>query len=144
VVAACVVTQMNYLNKALDVFNTAVVSPIYYVLFTTFTIAASTCLFDVRTFPSVNFEFVASHPCAWLRLINGSRCAPQDFEGQQVSAVLTQMCGFVTILGGVWLLHATKDHESATAKQIELDVGQGSDRRLSVDGGIVRAKSLRV
>lgn len=44
------VTQMNYLNKALDVFNTAVVSPIYYVLFTTFTIAASTCLFDVRIF----------------------------------------------------------------------------------------------
>jgi hypothetical protein len=51
VVAGCVVTQMNYLNKALDVFNTAVVSPIYYVLFTTFTIAASTCLFDVRPRP---------------------------------------------------------------------------------------------
>lgn len=33
--------QMNYLNKALDLFNTAVVTPIYYVMFTTATIAAS-------------------------------------------------------------------------------------------------------
>lgn len=33
--------QMNYLNKALDLFNTAIVTPIYYVMFTTLTIAAS-------------------------------------------------------------------------------------------------------
>jgi len=48
VVAVCVVTQMNYLNKALDLFNTAIVSPIYYVMFTTFTITASIILFQVN------------------------------------------------------------------------------------------------
>lgn len=48
VVSVCVVTQMNYLNKALDLFNTAIVSPIYYVMFTTFTIIASIILFQVR------------------------------------------------------------------------------------------------
>ena len=37
---------MNYLNKALDTFNTAIVSPIYYVLFTTATILASGILFN--------------------------------------------------------------------------------------------------
>ena len=37
-VAACVVTQMNYLNRALDVFNAAVVTPVYYVGFTTCTL----------------------------------------------------------------------------------------------------------
>ncbi len=47
VVAAAVVTQMNYLNKALDLFNTAIVSPIYYVMFTVFTISASVILFQV-------------------------------------------------------------------------------------------------
>lgn len=47
VVGICVVTQMNYLNKALDLFNTAIVSPIYYVMFTTFTITASAILFQV-------------------------------------------------------------------------------------------------
>jgi hypothetical protein len=49
VVGICVVTQMNYLNKALDLFNTAIVSPIYYVMFTTFTITASTILFQVQS-----------------------------------------------------------------------------------------------
>lgn len=38
---------MNYLNKALDLFNTAIVSPIYYVMFTTLTITASAILFQV-------------------------------------------------------------------------------------------------
>uniref|UniRef100_A0A7N0TI42 Probable magnesium transporter n=1 Tax=Kalanchoe fedtschenkoi TaxID=63787 RepID=A0A7N0TI42_KALFE len=47
VVATCVITQMNYLNKALDTFNTAVVSPIYYVMFTTLTILASVIMFKV-------------------------------------------------------------------------------------------------
>ena len=51
VVAAAVVTQMNYLNKALDLFNTAIVSPIYYVMFTVFTISASVILFQVRRRP---------------------------------------------------------------------------------------------
>mmetsp|Transcript_56037 Transcript_56037/g.177567 ORF Transcript_56037/g.177567 Transcript_56037/m.177567 type:complete len:342 (+) Transcript_56037:128-1153(+) len=45
VVVVSVVTQMNYLNKALDIFNTAIVSPIYYVLFTTSTIVASVIMF---------------------------------------------------------------------------------------------------
>uniref|UniRef100_A0A452Z5W0 Probable magnesium transporter n=1 Tax=Aegilops tauschii subsp. strangulata TaxID=200361 RepID=A0A452Z5W0_AEGTS len=45
VVIACIVTQMNYLNKALDTFNTAVVSPIYYTMFTSLTILASVIMF---------------------------------------------------------------------------------------------------
>ena len=42
----CICTQMNYLNKALDVFSTAVVNPIYYVFFTSFVILASAILFQ--------------------------------------------------------------------------------------------------
>lgn len=34
-----------YLNKALDMFNTSMVTPIYYVFFTTFVILASSILF---------------------------------------------------------------------------------------------------
>ena len=58
VVAVCVVTQMNYLNKALDLFNTAIVSPIYYVMFTTFTITASVILFQVSLSPADNHELL--------------------------------------------------------------------------------------
>ena len=47
IVAVCVITQINYLNRALDMFNTAIVSPIYYVMFTLFTITASLIMFQV-------------------------------------------------------------------------------------------------
>lgn len=36
-----------FFNQALDTFNTAVVSPIYYVMFTTLTIVASVIMFKV-------------------------------------------------------------------------------------------------
>ncbi|XP_051646018.1 magnesium transporter NIPA3 isoform X3 [Manacus candei] len=38
-------TQINYLNKALDVFNTSLVTPIYYVCFTTTVLTCSIILF---------------------------------------------------------------------------------------------------
>ncbi|GAB4844827.1 hypothetical protein Ancab_038215 [Ancistrocladus abbreviatus] len=77
-VAICILTQMNYLNKALDTFNTAVVSPIYYVMFTSLTILASVIMF-------------------------------KDWDGQNPTQIITEMCGFVTILSGTFLLHKTKD-----------------------------------
>ncbi len=76
VVGVCASIQINYLNKALDLFNTAIVSPIYYVMFTTLTIIASVIMFQ---------------------------------EEQTVTQMATEMCGFVTIISGVFLLHATKD-----------------------------------
>ncbi|KAB2623106.1 magnesium transporter NIPA2-like [Pyrus ussuriensis x Pyrus communis] len=48
VVTVCCLFQINYLNKALDTFNTAVISPVYYVMFTIFTILASVILFKVH------------------------------------------------------------------------------------------------
>ncbi|ETE62093.1 Magnesium transporter NIPA2, partial [Ophiophagus hannah] len=41
----CIGIQINYLNKALDIFNTSVVTPIYYVLFTTAVMTCSAILF---------------------------------------------------------------------------------------------------
>ncbi|KAJ9675607.1 hypothetical protein PVL29_024502 [Vitis rotundifolia] len=78
VVITCVITQMNYLNKALDTFNTAVVSPIYYAMFTSLTILASVIMF-------------------------------KDWDRQNPTQIVTEMCGFVTILSGTFLLHKTKD-----------------------------------
>eukprot|EP00158_Paraphelidium_tribonemae_P003502 Partr_v1_DN26177_c0_g1_i1_m10574 putative NIPA-like domain containing len=42
----CIAMQMNYFNKALDIYSTSVVTPIYYVFFTTATILASIILFQ--------------------------------------------------------------------------------------------------
>lgn len=45
VVVLCIAVQMNYFNRALDQFSTNVVNPMYYVMFTTSTIAASVLLY---------------------------------------------------------------------------------------------------
>ncbi|XP_057973322.1 probable magnesium transporter NIPA1 isoform X2 [Malania oleifera] len=47
VAITCIITQLNYLNKALDTFDTAVVSPIYFAMFTSFTILASAIMFKI-------------------------------------------------------------------------------------------------
>jgi hypothetical protein len=45
VLVICIFVQMNFLNRALDVYNTAVVTPIYYVFFTTCVIVGSIVYF---------------------------------------------------------------------------------------------------
>ena len=77
-VASCIAVQMNYLNRSLDTFNTSLVTPIYYVMFTTMTIIASGILFK-----------------EWNIL------TAKDIVGA--------LCGFITIICGVFLLHAFKD-----------------------------------
>lgn len=78
ILIGCCLLQINYLNKALDSFNTAVVSPVYYVMFTSFTIIASVIMF-------------------------------KDWDSQNASQIASELCGFVTILSGTFLLHRTKD-----------------------------------
>ncbi|KAJ8266516.1 hypothetical protein GJAV_G00131340 [Gymnothorax javanicus] len=75
---ACVSLQINYLNKALDIFNTSIVTPIYYVFFTTSVMACSAILFK-----------------EWFRMTADN-------------AVGT-VSGFLTIILGIFLLHAFKD-----------------------------------
>lgn len=60
--------QMNYLNKALDIFNTGIVTPIYYVMFTTFVITASAILF--KEFNHMRFEDILGDICGFLVVIS--------------------------------------------------------------------------
>lgn len=46
VLVICICIQITYLNKALDIFGTTVVTPIYYVMFTTLVLLFSAILFD--------------------------------------------------------------------------------------------------
>lgn len=86
--------QIIFLNKALDTFNTAVISPVYYVMFTTFTILASMIMF-------------------------------KDWDSQNASQIVTELCGFVTILSGTFLLHKTKDmgNEKSTNTSVSSSPG---------------------
>lgn len=75
---ACVSTQINYLNKALDIFNTSLVTPIYYVFFTTSVLTCSAILF-------------------------------KEWGHMGSDDVIGTLSGFLTIIIGIFLLHAFKD-----------------------------------
>ncbi|TRY54628.1 hypothetical protein DNTS_001610 [Danionella cerebrum] len=75
---ACVSTQINYLNKALDIFNTSLVTPIYYVFFTTSVLSCSAILF-------------------------------KEWEHMGTDDIIGTLSGFITIIIGIFLLHAFKD-----------------------------------
>ncbi|KAM8953981.1 magnesium transporter NIPA2-like [Pelodytes ibericus] len=74
----CISVQIHYLNRALDVFTASLVTPIYYVLFTSCVLACSAILFQ-----------------EWHHLSEGS--------------VVGTVSGFVTIVLGIFLLHAYRD-----------------------------------
>lgn len=66
-VITCIVVQMNYLNKALDVFNTSIVTPIYYVFFTTLVIVASAILF--KEWQHLGADDILGNICGFLVVI---------------------------------------------------------------------------
>ncbi|XP_046962412.1 magnesium transporter NIPA2 [Vanessa cardui] len=63
----CIMIQMNYLNKALDIFNTSIVTPVYYVMFTILVIIASGILF--REWEHMKTEDILGSFCGFLILI---------------------------------------------------------------------------
>jgi len=60
---------MIYLNRALDVFNTAVVTPLLYVIFTGCVIIASAVLF--REWSSLTAEDVVGNLCGLVVIVCG-------------------------------------------------------------------------
>ncbi|SCU83454.1 LAFA_0D03708g1_1 [Lachancea sp. 'fantastica'] len=69
VVAVCIMTQMNYFNKALDQFDTSIVNPLYYVTFTTATLVASFILF--RNFDQSDQKDSVSLVCGFIIIFTG-------------------------------------------------------------------------
>uniref|UniRef100_A0A2R8MGB2 NIPA like domain containing 4 n=1 Tax=Callithrix jacchus TaxID=9483 RepID=A0A2R8MGB2_CALJA len=84
ILALSLSTQVNFLNRALDIFNTSLVFPIYYVFFTTVVVTSSIILFK-----------------EWYSM------SAVDIAGT--------LSGFVTIILGVFLLHAFKDLDISCA-----------------------------
>ncbi|KAF2492485.1 DUF803-domain-containing protein [Lophium mytilinum] len=69
VVIVCILTQMNYFNKALSQFSTNIVNPLYYVTFTTCTLVASFILF--RGFNTTSAVNTLSLLCGFLIIFSG-------------------------------------------------------------------------
>ncbi|EGW01401.1 Magnesium transporter NIPA4 [Cricetulus griseus] len=73
-----IIIQVNFLNRALDIFNTSLVFPIYYVFFTTVVVVSSIVLF-------------------------------KEWYTMSAVDIMGTLSGFVTIILGVFMLHAFKD-----------------------------------
>lgn len=69
IVIVCIMTQMNYFNKALDQFDTSIVNPLYYVTFTTATLVASFILF--RNYDDAGPKDSISLICGFLIIFSG-------------------------------------------------------------------------
>jgi drug/metabolite transporter (DMT)-like permease len=65
--AVFIAVQMNYLNKALDIFSTSIVTPIYYVVFTSLVITASAILF--KEWKHMKPEDVVGDACGFLVVV---------------------------------------------------------------------------
>ncbi|KUI62294.1 putative magnesium transporter NIPA4 [Cytospora mali] len=84
ITGVCILTQMNYFNKALSQFPTNIVNPLYYVTFTSATLCASFILFSgFNTTDPIN---TLSLICGFLvtftgvYLLNLSRGDPNGFK----------------------------------------------------------------
>lgn len=73
-----ITTQLNYLNRSLDIFDASLVTPVYYVIFTTSVLTCSAILFE-----------------EWNKVER-----PDD--------VVTLFAGFFVIIVGTFLLHSFK------------------------------------
>ncbi|XP_043713974.1 probable magnesium transporter NIPA6 isoform X2 [Telopea speciosissima] len=70
VALTCMITQLNYLNMALDTFNTAVVSPIYYAMFSSLTILASIIMF--KDWSGQSASSIVSELCGLVTVFSGT------------------------------------------------------------------------
>lgn len=93
--------------QALDTFNTAVVSPIYYAMFTSLTILASAIMFKV--FLKVNVWDAWGKSLVFVSNIILFFVMFQDWSGQSASDIVSVLCGFLTVLSGTMVLHSTRD-----------------------------------
>ncbi|KAL5559979.1 hypothetical protein UlMin_036190 [Ulmus minor] len=105
VAITCIIIQLNYLNKALDTFNTAVVSPIYYALFTTLTIFASAIMF--KDWSGQSASNIVSVLCGFITILSGtivlhSTREPEAAVTDFYASLSPQVSWFFHVNGETW------------------------------------------
>ncbi|KAI8586696.1 magnesium transporter NIPA-domain-containing protein [Geranomyces variabilis] len=136
-VVSCGVMQINFLNKALNVFSTAIVTPIYYVCFTAATLIASAILF--RTFALGTAVGNASLVVGFLVIVSSETkpavCTPRnDNSSASLCLLLFSQCG------GVSLLFAFSREERRRGTEVALPtpiVVGDAERAVVITGALV-------
>jgi len=128
-------TEVYYLNMALALFNTAMVTPTYYVIFTGFTLVTSVVLFQGLKATAVQILTVVMGflvICAGITILQMSKVDPTK---------LTKLDRRSTIL-----LQASRSNTENTEKSISGAEDPGMDAlrgSFGTVGSIIRARSAR-
>ncbi|CAH9087934.1 unnamed protein product [Cuscuta europaea] len=99
----CIISQLNYLNKALDTFNAAVVSPIYYAMFTSLTIVASAIMF--KDWSGQSAGNIVSVLCGFLTVLSGTlvlHCTRDPDLPDLYTPISPQISWVVHANGEIW------------------------------------------
>ncbi|KAH9809398.1 magnesium transporter NIPA-domain-containing protein [Melampsora americana] len=83
-VVCTLLTEINYLNKALELFNTAMVTPTYYVMFTFSTLVTSIILFQGLRAPALDIVTLVLGflvICVGITLLQMSKIDPAQISG---------------------------------------------------------------
>ncbi|KZO95644.1 DUF803-domain-containing protein, partial [Calocera viscosa TUFC12733] len=135
-VAVTLLTEIYFLNVALALFNTAMVTPTYYVIFTFFTLVTSIILYQgvkstVIQIMTVVLGFTVI--CAGITILQMSKIDPTQLKGlDRKSTILLQAAR-----------SRTEDNEKGEFAGLEepgLDSIRGSS---GIIGSIIRARSTR-
>ncbi|KAG8813099.1 hypothetical protein FRC17_001679 [Serendipita sp. 399] len=133
-VTVTLITEIFYLNKALALFNTALVTPTYYVLFTSATLVTSIILFQglkapVPTIITLVMGFITI--CLGITLLQMSKVDPTTLKLDRRSTILLQAAKRPTEL----------QEKSITGFE---DPGMDALRGgFGTVGSIIRARSMR-
>ncbi|KAD6119387.1 hypothetical protein E3N88_10658 [Mikania micrantha] len=100
------VSVLDLLSQALDTFNTAVVSPIYYAMFTSFTILASAIMF--KDWSGQSISTIISVLCGFLTVLSGTMILHSTREpdpqpiSDMYSSLSPQISWIVRANGEIW------------------------------------------
>ncbi|KAI8335151.1 magnesium transporter NIPA-domain-containing protein [Chlamydoabsidia padenii] len=86
ILVSTLILEIVYLNKALNLFNTALVTPTYYVIFTTMTIISSTILFQGFNASGTDIASCVMGffcICSGVALLHHSSASPTNDEKQK-------------------------------------------------------------
>lgn len=133
-VAITLITEIFYLNKALALFNTALVTPTYYVLFTSATLITSIILFQGLKAPATSIITLVMGfltICLGITLLQMSKVDPTSLKLDRRSTILLQAAKRPTEL----------QEKSITGFE---DPGMDALRGgFGTVGSIIRARSMR-
>lgn len=138
-VIVTLLVEINYLNKALELFNTAAVTPTYYVLFTAATIVTSVILskgLHASPVAIVTIVFGFLTICAGIALLQLSKMDPEELQQQQGLDRKSSMLLSVMEMGK----ELEKEHELTHIEDPGVDTIRGG---MGIVGSIMRARTVR-